>query len=364
PDGRGFREYFIDDVDYTISIDTVTLDTTYDYHKYQKNSIYTIIQTAIDFLKVETDNWTDAELFRFNFQDTEDASYYWWGPLRYCNKFANGMFMTRDGLQNPRLYNYYTKRPNKWMGIGYSASDRAMPAPYAINTERVNNSMNLEFGYLGAGGNIHFGDTLNSDYETHLMNYAGFTADWDDLQRHSYYYDSLLVKDDVIQSRFEGQAYEHFYRNTFKSNFLFSDIQWFHYNLFYGYKLEKDPITNKDIFSMNHYRPKTAEELRLVNSSIVIMGGKGIISDGDRIKELPDITAGNMGIGDYSKLNENNDIYSDSVGTDFIDARYDTWNARDYVELDQIAENWQVDTSRIYIGTKSIRAEMFEQNTF
>lgn len=331
------------------------------------NSIYTTIQTAIDDMKIESNNWEYANLFRLNFQDTEDDSYYWWGPLRYCNKFANGMFMTRDGLQNPRLYNYYTKSPNKWMGIGYSASDSQMPAPYAVNTDRSLHSMYLQFGYLGTGGHSHFGDILNSDYETHLRNYTespGLIADWDDLKRDTYYYDSLLNKSGILQVRFESQAYEHFYKNTFKSSFLFSDLEWFHYNLFYGYKLVEDTLTKKDIFTMDNSRPKTAEELRLVNSSVIIMGGKGIISDGDRALELPEISVGNMGIGDYTKLNEYNDIYSDSVGTDFIDAKYNTWNAREYVDLDQIAANWQVDTSRIYIGTKSIRAELFEQHSF
>lgn len=373
-DGRGFRDFYIDDIESeTIAnYDDVTDSWffTTEYHFDRKNSIYTILQTAIDTLKVETNVWADAELFRFNFQDTENDSYYWWGPLRYCNKFANGMFMTRDGLQNPRLYNYYTKSPNKWLGVGLSSSDREIPAPYAINTERDNNSMHLDFGYLGAGGDIHFGDTLNSDFETHLMNYnpsvghPAFVADWEDLDRDSYYFDSLLISDDVIQSRFEGQAYEHYYKNTFKSSFLFSEIQWFQYNLFYNYRLNYDSIADRNYFTMHYYRPKTAEEMRLINSSVIIMGCKGIISDGDRNKVPPDISPGNMGIGDNTKLNENNDIYSDSVGTDFIDAKFDVWQIRDSVDLVKIAENWRVDTSRVYIGTKSYRAELFEEHSF
>lgn len=370
--GRPIIESFPAESDsgFSYFYDNGVLDSTYKQLLGQTADIYNIIQSAIDYVKVETNNWADAELFRFKFQDTENDSYYWWGALRYCNKLGNGMFMTRDGLQNPKLYNYYTKSPNKWLGIGLSASDREIPAPYAINTERDNNSMHLDFGYLGAGGNIHFGDTLNSDYETHLMNYdssdvdPGLIADWEDLQRDSYYLDTLLKHDDVIQSRFEGQAYEHYFKNTFKSSFLFSDIQWFQYNLFYNYRLKYDSIADRNYFTMHYYRPKTAEEMRLINSSIIIMGGKGIISDGDRNKVPPDISPGNMGIGDNTKLNEYNDIYSDSVGTDFIDARNDVWEIRDSVDLVKIAENWRVDTSRVYIGTKSYRAELFEQHSF
>ncbi|MCB9221493.1 MAG: T9SS type A sorting domain-containing protein [Ignavibacteria bacterium] len=371
-DGRAIINSFPAESDsgFAYTINNGVIDSTYTLLRGQPSDIYNILQSAINSVKIESNGWADADLFRFKFQDTENDSYYWWGALRYCNKLGNGMFMTRDGLQNPKLYNYYTKSPNKWLGIGLSASDREIPAPYAINTERDNNSMHLDFGYLGAGGNIHFGDTLNSDYETHLMNYdssdvdPGLIADWEDLQRDSYYLDTLLKYDDVIQSRFEGQAYEHYYKNTFKSSFLFSDIQWFQYNLFYNYRLKYDSIADRNYFTMHYYRPKTAEEMRLVNSSIIIMGGKGIISDGDRNKVPPNISPGNMGIGDNTKLNEYNDIYSDSVGTDFIDARNDVWEIRDSVDLVKIAENWRVDTSRVYIGTKSYRAELFEQHSF
>ena len=330
----------------------------------QVNTIKDIIQSTLDTLKIETSNWADAELFRFQFQDTENKSYYWWGTLRYCNKFSNGMFMTRDVIRNPKLYYYYTKSPNKWLGIGFGGSDRLMPAPYARHSNRTYDGMKLEGGFSRIHNGYAYKDTLSSEYETQLLSLPGDTAQWSDLERDSYYFDTLFAKSWLTQVQYEGQAYEHYYKNNQLSSFLYSDNPWWFYGLFHNFKMVKNADSDS-VAIYDNYRVKTAEEYRLIASSALIMGCKGFINDGDQNKRFPDIinSVGSLGIGDHNKLPAN-ELLSDSVGTDFVNAKYNTWNAWNYIDLERTAQEMEIDTSRIYIGTKSMRAELFEQHSF
>jgi type IX secretion system substrate protein len=330
----------------------------------QVNTIKDIIQSTLDTLKIETSNWADANLFRFKFQDTENKSYYWWGTLRYCNKFSNGMFMTRDGIRNPKLYYYYTKSPNKWLGIGFGGSDRLMPAPYARHSNRTYDGMKLEGGFSRIHNDYAYKDTLSSEYETQLLSLPGDTAQWNDLKRDSYYFDTLFAQSWLTQVQYEGQAFEHYYKNNKVSSFLYSDNPWWFYGLFHNFKMSINADSDS-VAVFDNYRIKTAEEYRLIASSALIMGCKGFINDGDQNKRFPDIinSVGSLGIGDYNKLPAN-DLLSDSVGTDFVNAKYNTWNAWNYIDLERTAQEMEIDTSRIYIGTKSMRAELFEQHSF
>jgi hypothetical protein len=367
PDGRAYFDVYPSDSDsgivYTFE-NGVIIDSVYDIKLGQPADIYTTLQSAIHHVKIETRDWADADLFRFKFQDTENKSFYWWGALRYCNKFSNGMFLTRDGIRNPKLYYYYTKSPNKWLGIGFGGSDRLMPAPYARHSNRTYDGMKLEGGFSRIHNDYAYIDTLSSEYETQLLSLPGDTAQWNDLERDSYYFDTLFAKSWLTQVQYEGQAYEHYYKNSKVSSFLYSDNPWWFYGLFHNFKMVINADT-VEVATYDNYRVKTAEEYRLIASSALIMGCKGFINDGDQNKRFPDIinSVGSLGIGDYNKLPAN-DLLSDSVGTDFVNAKYNTWNAWNYIDLERTAQEMEIDTSRIYIGTKSMRAELFEQHSF
>lgn len=347
-DRRGFKILYEDP-------DNPTVET-------HVNTIKDIIQSAIDNVKIESNDWADANIFRFKFQDTENDSYYWWGTLRYCNKFSNGIFMTRDNLKNSNLYYHYTESPNKWIGVGIG-SDAQVPAPYARNGQDNILSFGLKTGFKKHLGSIAIDDTLNSHYETKLQFHSGFPYELTSLENDTFY-TFQLYHNDVLQVRYEGGILGSYFDEV-KNGFLFKNNPWFFYNLIYNVGVKPIVIGNRDSNAkFGYYRAKTAEEFRLMNLGALIKGCKGFLSDGDQNNKFPNLGVDSPGIGDYNMLNEYNDIYSDSVGTDFINAKYNTWNIWDYVNLDTVAKYQEVDTSRIYIGTKSMRSELFEFNSF
>lgn len=325
-------------------------DTTNKYIE-QPNGIKQTIQNCIDSMKAKTNNWQDAKLFRFYYQDVESNKFYWWGPLRYCNKLTNGMFITRDEQTYPKLYEYYTKCPNRWVGFVYSKDDYHMPTPYAKNGNESWESMNLKYGYIGAYGGTHFPDTLNSDYETLLP----FEKDslWF-VCRDSYYLDSLLYQGKTVQPRWERSLYESYYKPDTKiSEMLYSDKPWWLYHLLYNVQNENGHIV------FNYYRPKTGEEIRMLLNSSLIRGCKGFIYDGDENYHFPNCHMGNMGIGDGTRICDTSDVFSNWVGSDYIDSINNTWNAFNYAKLDTLAKRMGISRNKVYIGTRSIRTELF-----
>ena len=351
-DARGFKPYLTDDILFTLVPDEDDPDK-YDtlWHKEYINSVKDIIQITIDSMKAKSNNWQDAKLFRFYYQDVESNKFYWWGPLRYCNKLTNGMFITRDEQTYPKLYEYYTKCQNRWVGFLYSKDDYHMPTPYAKNGNESWESMNLKYGYIGAYGGTHFPDTLNSDYETHLP----FEKDslWF-VCRDSYYLDSLLYQGKTVQPRWERSLYESYYKpDTKLSEMLYSDKPWWLYHLLYNVQNENEHIVFK------YYRPKTGEEIRMLLNSSLIRGCKGFIYDGDENYHFPNCHMGNMGIGDGTRICDTSDVFSNWVGADYIDSINNTWNAFNYAKLDTLAKRMGISRNKVYIGTRSIRTELF-----
>jgi len=323
----------------------------------QPNGIKQIIQSCLDTMKAKSNNWQDAKLFRFYYQDVESNKFYWWGPLRYCNKLTNGMFITRDEQTYPKLYEYYTKCPNRWVGFVYSKDDYHMPTPYAKNGNESWESMNLKYGYIGAYGGTHFPNTLNSDYETLLP----FEKDslWF-VCRDSYYLDSLLYQGKTVQPRWERSLYESYYKPDTKiSEMLYSDKPWWLYHLLYNVTFEKDKDTGDSNIVYLYYRPKTGEEIRMLLNSSLIRGCKGFIYDGDENYHFPDCHMGNMGIGDGTRISDTSDFFSNWVGADYIDNVNNTWNAYPYADLTALSTRMGVPENKIYIGTRSLRSELY-----
>jgi len=342
-DRRGFKEYHTDpdeDPD--------------DPHIEQINTIKDIIQTSLDTIKIKSDNWSDANIFRFYYQDTESDKFYWWGPLRYCNKFSNGLFITRDKPQHPELYSHYTKCPNRWIGLLYSDDDILMPAPYLRRGLQNWETMGLKWGYYGNTNYLHFPDSLNSDYETHLFN----SVTLDDMKNDSIYFNVILGGTKVLQQVWEKSQYLTFLDSTSKNyKLIFSNQPWFYYNLLYNVSLEDSNITYM------YYRAKTSEELRLLLHSSMIKGCKGYLSDGDNNDTLPNFGTGQMGLGNNEYLSSTVTIDKDTVGTDFIDSYNHTWDAYKFTNFGELSDTMGVHPDRIYIGTKSMRMELFKFNS-
>ncbi len=312
----------------------------------QPNGIKQTIQNCIDSMKAKSNNWQDAKLFRFYYQDEECDKFYWWGPLRYCNKLSNGMYITRDEQTYPKLYDYYTKCPNRWVGIFYAANDYQMPTPYAKNCDQSWSSMNMKYGYIGAYGDTIFPNVINSDYETHVND----SIPTDD----NYYNNEILTSPEYLQEMWEKSLYDSYYNPNNKiSEMLYSDKPWWLYHLLYNVQNENGHIV------FNYYRPKTGEEIRMLLNSSLIRGCKGFIYDGDENYHFPDCNAGNMGIGDGTRISAENDFFSNWVGADYIDNVNNTWNAYPYADLAALSTTMGVPENKVYIGTRSLRTELF-----
>ena len=352
-------------------------DEPYPYNdpeKYEQvNDMYYIIQDCLDKMKIKSSDYDAAKLFRFYYQDTECDKFYWWGPLRYCNLVTNGMFMPRDEIAYPKIYEYYTKSRTRWIGTTFSNADRLMAAPFLRNGTDDYQTMALKFGFISCKLDdyhiIHFPDSLNSNYETALYDDNPNDANIPDfswLSNDSYYFGTLLNPPNVmgLQASWERVLYNKFYENTRKQKDLFySEVPWLDYFLFYNITLEN---VGGNLKLRNQYkRQKTAEELRLFIWSDLIRACKGILFDGDWNAQIPTMHAGQASIGDNTKLPAN-DLYSNVVGSDFIDGT-NTWNEDGlikYVDIPSMNNKMHIQPNRIYIGTKSIRTELWKTNQF
>ncbi|HPI20079.1 MAG TPA: T9SS type A sorting domain-containing protein, partial [Candidatus Kapabacteria bacterium] len=148
--------------------------------------------------------------------------------------------------------------------------------------------------------------------------------------------------------------YDSYYNPNNKiSEMLYSDKPWWLYHLLYNVQNENGHIV------FNYYRPKTGEEIRMLLNSSLIRGCKGFIYDGDENYHFPDCNAGNMGIGDGTRISAENDFFSNWVGADYIDNVNNTWNAYPYADLAALSTTMGVPENKVYIGTRSLRTELF-----
>ncbi|HPI20909.1 MAG TPA: hypothetical protein PKY56_11110, partial [Candidatus Kapabacteria bacterium] len=172
--------------------------------------------------------------------------------------------------------------------------------------------------------------------------------------RDSYYYDSLINHGKTVQPMWERSLYESYYKpDTKLSEMLYSDKPWWLYHLLYNVQNENEHIV------FNYYRPKTGEEIRMLLNSSLIRGCKGFIYDGDENYHFPNCHMGNMGIGDGTRICDTSDVFSNWVGSDYIDSINNTWNAFNYAKLDTLAKRMGISRNKVYIGTRSIRTELF-----
>jgi hypothetical protein len=274
------------------------------------------------------------------------------------NRVTNGITITRDFPQPPEAYRYYTKAEDIWIGFGYVRShDFLMPAPYTRVGIQEISTMYLKSGIE------KYPDSLNSQIETELW---GDLEEWEELSVDSLY--EIQLHSDVIQSRFEKEILETIYNDNV-NGFLFSDSEWYFYDILYNIKPKIDTEIDPDsCIAFGSQRVKTFEEYTMLHYYALMNGCTGFIVDGDNNKSFnQDVKvwrSGTMGLGDNDLLGGSNDIYSDIVGTDFIDSVNDTWDAYRLTNFDLLCPTMKLPEDRIYIGTKSLRDALFQFNTF
>jgi type IX secretion system substrate protein len=296
-----------------------------------------------------------VKLHRLYNQDTESTNPTWWGQSRYWNLVTNGVTITRDGLTVPEAYKYYTKAPNRWIGVGYMSDDALMPSPYIRNGSQNKETMFLKSGFA----ETDFADSLNSEYEMRLSD----ERPWSDLLIDSVY-NKQVDHSDVLQARYEYEI-RNSYFDPIKNKLLFSGDEWYFYDLLFNVVIDTTGWgTGNWRIKHSFQRVKTFEEWTLQNYGALINGCRGFIHDGDQGRFFPELHPGNYGLGDFRKLDSNNGIYSNIVGDDFINSEFNTWNAYPYTPDSLFSAHMEIPKDRIYIGTKSYRDALFQFNTF
>lgn len=299
------------------------------------NDIKNVIQSTLNLFKERSDNYQNDRIFRFYFQDIECPQPYWWGAIRYANKLSNNMFMTRDIQYFPALYEYYTKCQNRWIGTGYSSNPQPfshIAAPYLRIGYQSESTMNIRGGFYGHAG-LEYPDSLNSQYESSIQDR------WEKNLRFNF---------TSIDTSDNNSAY-----NTYNCKFLYTKEPWWGWVL-----INNLGVNGNDNLVFGYYRPYTGEEYRQTLMSSIIMGCKGFVVDGDQNQTLPNTCQGSVGLGNDSIIGVGHDLYSDDVGTDFIDTVHSTWGAYMFAKLDTLSKYMIIPKTRIYIGTKSVRTEI------
>ncbi|MCB0703584.1 MAG: T9SS type A sorting domain-containing protein, partial [Ignavibacteriae bacterium] len=363
---------------------TLTNDTTYTYYKYEINDIYNTIQSSLSKVKTKSNNWRDAKLFRLYFQDIEVPFFYWWGALRYVNKFSNGMFIASDVENYPELYQYYTMAPNRYFGMKMNLYEQFLSQPF-FRWTRYNDTtfanpdykiLGYKYGFKGE----HWGDTLTSGYETFFTNGSrnSYPTIFNDIKFYSEDdYNSHMISSNSVQTEWE-LVIKNKFNNPIHSNYLYLNSPWY-VNLFIGTNydlkewLETPPLNNplNKYVIANNVASKTAETIRLLMNTSLLMGAKGILYDREESNPVWSVNQDNdtiintlFGLGDGNKpvfynANKKYDfIENDSLGGDFTGGYSDIYDIWKYIVPDSVAKYAHISPDRIYIGTRSIRLEV------
>jgi Secretion system C-terminal sorting domain len=226
-------------------------------------------------------------------------------------------------------------------------------------------------------------DSLNSAYETALNRVPNLEDSllWDSAKVENFH---TLTYDYYLQGKgnywwntgtqltYDRELYLRYYDNM---SLLYNSRPWFA-NLWYYSKLEDDS-TNSLFF--DEIKPHTGEEIRLMNSSSLILGTKGMliylaysnnkftsVGFSSLGKYHDDPPTQNALPTDFNEL-----IYGNSLGGDFI-GNPDVYRL-DYAgsekSLDEMIDWNAIDSNltgltrdRVYIGRKSTRAEVYKTN--
>ena len=339
-----------------------------------------VIQSFLDTIpKIKHDGKEIFKIQRFYAQDSEKDNPVFWGQLRYYNLVTNGLAITRDNSFLPEHYYYYTRSPNRYLGMKICENEHDIPNP-ALRTTFDSlgvypNAKWKYFGYRYGFRGEYFGDTLTSGFET-FINHETRGNDpliFNHLKNltESAFEDSIW-KSTSIQAQFGRYYYGLFHKET-SYRFLYTGEPWY-MNLFVGTNLTKDSLLSPGIVAnpLNYVvRPeflksKTGEEIRLLMNSNILMGAKGIMYDREsNVKIFPEVF---MGVGngiadvDFDIDDLESFVDEEKVGGDFPNGVSDVYDYSSYINKDTISKYCMISPNRIYVGVKSVRKEIKHVN--
>lgn len=310
------------------------------------------------------------QALRFYIQDTESEKPHFWWQLRYANLITNGLAVTRDLPYKHKLYKYYTKARNRYIGIKIQENENMVPSP-AITFGHGGHQdqtyyMNLKYGHSIDILNQHRGQwgidplfedprikanrTLYSNYETYLnLGYGdlpqGLQTAFNTIDSRNFcgkrlfdiarkanlnnpnekkLFDEIVKQSGSIQIRWENSLRDKFYNHQ---DMLYSDDAWW-MNYFLSPDYYQHRVDGVDIPQHGCSRFKTGEETRLLLYGSILKGAKGFFYD--RECDFPYLInpgeyAGILGIGLGDNIN-NTDL-------NYLNGSY--YPLSDYIPFDQ-----------------------------
>ncbi|OGU41382.1 MAG: hypothetical protein A2X61_13015 [Ignavibacteria bacterium GWB2_35_12] len=291
-----------------------------------------------------------------------------WAVNRYFNMLVDTLagVETFDVTNSPPHYYHSTAFKEFWNGstISYGTG---IAIPYIRSSMGNSGCFNYVYGYNGNINRI-LNDTLESDYETFLVgaSQADTILPLEDplLYERNWPDDSLIYRENV-QLASEYTMYQCYYKHPsllFNKNPWWANI-WLATAFWY-----RDTTNGFNSFTLEGNRPSTGEELRFITHNPILFGAKGILywKKGSLDMFINDTSKGYLGIQSSQEINFQNSlpsgdslIYSDTIGGDYINVINDP--NRFHLYYDSTKYNFDVmgiDSSRIYIGLKSARAEL------
>jgi len=319
-------------------------------------------------------------LKRFYLRDEGNCSF--WRTAKYYNSLIGNIGTFETGPELPDLYKHYVNPPEYWYSFYKIYSSTA--APYIRNGALNDASLLATAEYCGYKRGTHWeSDSINSDFEN-LANH-GTKHLFDPTVPFQTYFNNLDAFKSTQASFDEFVISGYLLEN--RSNLLFNGEKWWAQSFIYA----KSPKmvtpagfpTQLDTLVSFESRPKTAHELSLFCWQPLILGGKGVLVDGEVSSDARATPfdekriATNIGKNQYyyenCQLNDTTRladlegwdfIMHDSVGTDFFNPEYEWSGINEYIEWDVVPQALGVARNRMYAGRKSARIELKKFSDF
>lgn len=333
------------------------------YFGYFDLTIKNAVQDNLNYYTDTSFSNNGIKPFRFNTRDEIGPAYF--GAQRYINKLIGNVTTSQSGFPLPNHYYYYTNAPDEWVETHKVWNIWAMPSFKNWFNYNIY-SLGLTSGYSSIWG--HQVDTLNSGYETYLLNYTSLKyMDTCSFQAYSDIFTDWYSYFRSFQAGYEWfeMAPRFLNQNVVP---LYSDKFWWGESFCgsnNGFVKVYEPPDSVMRLVNSIIRPKTGEEMRLCSNIDIILGCKGLLYDREQ-SDCPDYWFG-MGYGQnwYDSLrldtmSISNFIYSDLVGRDFINQNGDYHFLERYVNFDSSAKVMGVKKDRLYLGRKSPRTETYK----
>lgn len=409
PDWHGHGKYtsYIKDLDVEvtyhgkldIAIDWIRLETPRAKDIYEGKHDITVYTFAKAMMKEITDEpYHNPKMFKFYASD--ELLPHQWGLNRYYNLLLDTLASSETGLSNNPAghYIFSTGFKEYWTGdnIRY-LTDQAVPfiknavlrdsaiglsGSDTIQYSESPESLNYKFGYKGyyrrkthINNSVNewydypINDSLNSDYETFIDAgvYAHKTIPF---PSNNWPFDSIQG---VAQPGFDYQKsstqfqieynLNEFYRK--QSRMLFDNFPWWANLWVISETWNHYPDISSYSIGKTGQRPKTGEETSLMSSMPVLLGTKGLLY----WFKTEDYEGFALGLQNQNKIDSigqsgldtgENLIYSDTIGGDFIKTN-DAFKRTKLLRKSELRlDKFNHDSTRIYIGTKSTRAQLYK----